>query len=289
MLGRDAGHEVFTDDQEEHAFELFSRLNKGGTSLSTGDVAGARLASQATRKIVEPMRAVVAEKEMRALGVNFVFLLRTLVTVHRHSCRFHKLPSSWAADTGEIETSWRRTEQALRATIQFVRDDVGWTTRRWLPSTMALIPVVYLLANSSTSTLRGKDAEMVRRYFLLSGLRSLFRGTSETTVDSHVKAVRGAVGDRTKRARALLERVPKNRLYKIRKEDVRLTSGMYSPLMQIYFAYLYAKDARSWPSGRSLKDVLHDERRAARRPEQRSHCRPPPVPEAIHARPRLPT
>jgi len=94
MLGRDAGHEVFTDDQEEHAFELFSRLNKGGTSLSTGDVAGARLASQATRKIVEPMRALVAEKEMRALGVNFVFLLRTLVTVHRHSCRFHKLPSS---------------------------------------------------------------------------------------------------------------------------------------------------------------------------------------------------
>jgi hypothetical protein len=130
---------------------------------------------------------------------------------------------------------------------------------------MALIPVVYLLANSSTSTLRGKDAEMVRRYFLLSGLRSLFRGTSETTVDSHVKAVRGAVGDRTKRARALLERVPKNRLYKIRKEDVRLTSGMYSPLMQIYVAYLYAKGARSWPSGRSLKDVLHDERRAARR------------------------
>jgi hypothetical protein len=88
MLGREAGHEVFTDDHEEHAFELFSRLNKGGTSLSTGDVAGARLASQATRKIVEPMRAVVAEKEMRALGVNFVFLLRTLVTVHRHSCRF---------------------------------------------------------------------------------------------------------------------------------------------------------------------------------------------------------
>jgi hypothetical protein len=106
MLGRDAGYEVFTDDQEEHAFELFSRLNKGGTSLSTGDVAGAsRLASQTTRKIVEPMRAVVAEKEMRALGVNFVFLLRTLVTVHRHSCRFSKLPNSWAADTGEIEAS----------------------------------------------------------------------------------------------------------------------------------------------------------------------------------------
>lgn len=257
MLGRDAGHEVFTDDQEEHAFEL-SRLNKGGTSLSTGDVAGARLASQATRKIVEPMRAVVAEKGMRALGVNFVFLLRALVTVHRHSCRFSKLPNSWAADTGEIEASWRRTEQTLRVTIQFVRNDIGWTTRRWLPSTMALIPVVYLLANSSNSTLRGKDAELVRRYLLLAGLRSLFRGTTETTVDSYVKAVRSATGDRTRRARALFDKIPKNRLYRIRKDDVRTASGMYSSLMQIYLAYLYSKDARSWPSGRTLKDVLHD-------------------------------
>ena len=81
------------------------------------------------------MRAVVAEKEMRALGINFVFL-GMLVTVHRHSCRFSKLPNSWAADTGEIEASWRRTEQALRATIQFVGNDVGWTTsagcrRQW--------------------------------------------------------------------------------------------------------------------------------------------------------------
>ena len=91
MLRRDALCEEFTDDHEEHAFELFSRLNKGGTSLSTGDVAAARLASAATRKIVEPMRAVVAEREMRALGVNFVFLLRTLVTVHRGNCSWVRL------------------------------------------------------------------------------------------------------------------------------------------------------------------------------------------------------
>ena len=65
-------------------------------------------------------------------------------------------------------------------------------------------------------------------------------------------------GDRTRRARALFEKIPKNRLYRIKKEDIRTASGMYSSLMQIYLAYLYSKDARSWPSGRPLKDVLHD-------------------------------
>jgi hypothetical protein len=258
MLSRDALCEEFTDDHEEHAFELFSRLNKGGTSLSTGDVEAARLASQATRKIVEPMRAVVAEREMRALGVNFVFLLRTLVTVHRGNCSFSKLPRSWADDTGEIEASWRRTEQALRATVHFVRNEMGWTTRRWLPSTMAIIPVVYLVANGGPSTLRGKDADLVKRYLLISGLRSFFRGSGETVVNTYVNSVRSARDGRKPLARALFGRIPKNRLYKIKKDDVRSTSGLYSSLMQTYLAYLCDKGANSWPSGRALKEVLHE-------------------------------
>ncbi|HEX2779750.1 MAG TPA: DUF262 domain-containing protein, partial [Gemmatimonadaceae bacterium] len=61
MLACRALCEEFTDDDEEHAFELFSRLNKGGTSLQAGDVEAARLASAGTRKIVAPMRSVVAE------------------------------------------------------------------------------------------------------------------------------------------------------------------------------------------------------------------------------------
>lgn len=258
MLKREVPCEEFTDDHEEDAFELFSRLNKGGTSLSAGDVEAARLASAATKKIVEPMRAVVAEREMRALGINFVFLLRTLVTVHRGNCSFSKLPRNWADDTGEIEESWHRTEQALRSTVQFIRTELGWTTRRWLPSTMALIPVAYLLAKNGSSALRGKDAELVKRYLLVSGLRSLFRGSTETAVNTYVNAVRDARGDRISHARALFHRIPRNRLFRIRKDDVLNTSGMYSPLMQIYLAYLCTRDAKTWPSGRSLKVILSE-------------------------------
>ena len=121
--------EEFPDEDEEHAFLLFRRLNKGGTSLSAGDVEAARLASAATKKIVEPMRAVATEREMRALGINFIFLVRCLVTVHRGNCSFSKLPKNWAEDTGEVETSWRQTERALRVTVEFVKSEIGWTTR----------------------------------------------------------------------------------------------------------------------------------------------------------------
>lgn len=230
MLQRTALCEEFCDDHEEDAFELFSRLNKGGTSLSAGDVEAARLASAATKKIVEPMRSLVAEREMRTLGINFVFLLRTLVTVHRGNSSFSKLPRSWADDTGEVEASWRRTERALRATVQFVKEDVGWTNRRWLPSTMALIPIVYSLAKAGTSSVSPPAKALLRRYLLVSGLRSLFRGAPETQVNAFVNAVRDVEGDTLRFAKALFDRIPQNRLFAIRSDDVRNTSGLYSPL-----------------------------------------------------------
>jgi hypothetical protein len=258
LFQRRALCEEFPDEEEENAFDLFRRLNKGGTSLSAGDVEAARLASAATKKIVGPMRAVASEREMRSLGINFIFLVRCLVTVHRGNCSFSKLPKNWAEDTGEVEASWRSTEKAIRAAVDFVRSEMGWTTRRWLPSTNALIPIVYLLAKSGKPSLKGKDAEFIRRYLLISGLRSLFRGASETVVNGFVNATAKAKSDQAKSCRLLFERIPNNRLFKIRKEDVRSASGLYSPLMQIYLAFLCANDAKSWPTGRLLRHVLQE-------------------------------
>jgi hypothetical protein len=266
ILDTEALCEAFPDEDEEHAFELFSRLNKGGTSLSAGDVEAARLASAATQAIVEPMRQVAAERDVRALGINFVFLLRSLVAVHRGNCSFSKLPRRWAEDTGEIEASWRCTEEALRGAIRFVHEQCGWFTRGWLPSTMSLIPVIYLLAQSRRAISGGlkpkvhvRDAQCVRRFLLVSGLRGLFRGGTETAVNSYMNAIRGTPqGDISRAARALFEKVPKNQLDPIRKEDLLSNSGQHSPLMQIYLAYFYTKNAKSWPSGRSVRDIVGD-------------------------------
>ena len=93
---------------------------------------------------------------------------------------------------------------------------------------------------------------------MITGLRSLFRGSTETAVNTYVNAVRDGKGDRTRLARALIERIPKNRLFKIRKEDIRETTGMSSPMMQTYLAYLCSVDSKSWPSARSLRDILRE-------------------------------
>jgi len=115
-----------------------------------------------------------------------------------------------------------------------------------------------MLAKSGKFSLKGRDAEYVKRYLLISGLRSLFRGASETAVNGFVNAIAKAKGDLSKSCRSLFEKIPNNRLYKIRKDDVRNAAGLYSPLMQIYLAFLCSNEAKSWPSGRLLSHVLHE-------------------------------
>jgi len=56
-----------------------------------------------------------------------------------------------------------------------------------------------------------------------------------------------------------VKKIPQNRLYKIKPEDIKNTTGMYSSLMQTYLAYLVTRNAQSWPSGRPIAEIArHD-------------------------------
>ncbi len=253
MLQEDALCEEFKNEHEEDAIELFARLNKGGTSLSAGDVEAARLSREATASIVGPMREFVQTPEFKALGINFVFVTRALITVHRGNSSFSKLPKSWASGVGDIRESWRQTERGLRAAARIVHE-LGWFTRRWLPSANALIPIAYLLRDVRGALPKG-EREQIKRFLLLTGLRSLFRGSVETTINTFINPLRGISPRRKQRAVLLVKKIPRNRLYKIQPEDIRTTTRMYSPVMQVYLAYLVSKKACSWPSARQISKI----------------------------------
>ena len=254
MLNVDALCEEFKDEHEENAIELFARLNKGGTSLSAGDVEAARLSQEATAHIVGPMRDFVQETQLSSLGLNFVFVTRALITIHRGNSSFSKLPKNWATESVDVKESWRKTERGLRLACRLVREELGWTTRRWLPSVNALIPVAYLLKDN-TGEISESDKAQLKRFLLLTGFRGLFRGSVETTINTFINPIREVSPRQKNRASLLVKKIPQNRLYKIKPEDIKSSTRMYSPLMQTYLAYLVAQDAQSWPSGRTINEI----------------------------------
>ncbi|HXB74576.1 MAG TPA: DUF262 domain-containing protein [Candidatus Acidoferrales bacterium] len=233
------------------AIEIFRRLNSGGTNLSGGDVAAAQLAQETTSSILGPMRDFARGRVCVALGLNFVFLTRALATIRSVTARFSKLPKSWATGTPPIEESWEKTRNALGTAIDLVLR-MGWTTRRWLPSTNALLPVAYF-AHLKGGNIPSHDEPEVLRFLCLAAWAGAFSKSSETAIDHYLRRLSKA--GRSASAKVLTDAIPKSRLAKVQPEDVLAESKMAGPLMQIYLAYLVSRNTRSWPSGQLLADA----------------------------------
>jgi hypothetical protein len=249
--------EFQTDGSEEgldDAIELFKRLNKGGKPLSRGDAEAASLTHRATANIVPKMRDFVQSEAQRKLGLNFVFATRALITAHRDSSSFSDLPKSWATGDKDINESWKGAQHGLAETVEFVRNKLGWNTRRWLPSANALIPLSYLLRDRKGGFTE-KEYEEVRRYLCVTAIRGLFRGSVESTINKYVSPVRKAPSRSARKASLIFKTIPKNELRPIKPEDILKERGMYSPLMQVYLAYLISKGAHTWYEEAPLLDV----------------------------------
>ena len=243
------------DEDLDNAIELFKRLNKGGKPLSRGDAEAATLTHRATAKIVPKMRQFVQSDNQCKLGLNFVFATRALITAHRDNSTFSRLPKHWTTLGGkDINESWKSAEHGLSAAVAFVRDELGWNTRRWLPSANALIPLAYLLRDREGGFMKNEH-EDIRRYLCITGIRGIFRGSVESTINKFISPVRKAQSKAQRKASLIFKAVPKNELRPIKTEDILKERGMYSPLMQAYLAYLVSKGARTWFEEAPLLDI----------------------------------
>jgi hypothetical protein len=99
------------------------------------------------------------------------------------------------------------------------------------------------------------EHEDIRRYLCITGVRGLFRGAVESTINKYISGVRKAASNRQRKASLVFRAIPKNELRPIKPEDILKERGMHSPLMQVYLAYLVSKGARTWYEEAPLLDV----------------------------------
>ena len=254
------------DEKElDEAIEIFERLNKGGMNLKQADVKAARLASEATASVLPRMREFMKKTDVQSLGLNFLFLTRVLATLQRGDSSFISDKKKrgertfWSPcdreDGRPVNANWTASEKALNEVVRIVRDELGWTTRRWLTSANALIPIAYLI-KWKPNRLTQNDKESIRNYLGIGGVRKLFHGSVETTINHYVRAVKN-VRDEGKplRGEVLLHAVPKRERTPITPDEILSETRMTAPLMQIYLSYLVSQDAYTWLSGTLLRTV----------------------------------
>ena len=256
-------------DEVSVAIEIFSRLNKGGKGLDVGDVRAANLAQEKTASILPRMREFMKKDQIRDLNLNFVFVTRTLATLHRGDASFTTESKKrgentfWDPNRNEdmkdIVWTWGKTQKSLSAVTDFVIQDLGWASRRWLPSANALIPIAYLLKKRAEPRINKKDHTALTRYLCKAAVGRLFSGSVETSINQFLVSIKKAHREKAAiSAELLLKGIRRDDVEPLTADTILAETPMYSPLMSVYLAYLISINAQSWWSGKRLLNVARD-------------------------------
>ncbi len=255
MLGQQVPCTTISDVTDKEAVEIFSRLNKGGSALSQGDVRAAELARGHAVAVLKNMREFVTGERTQRLGFGFSFAFRALVLFHRESAQFSTLKSDWMDTPGphgrSLSNSWRVTERAITEALAFVDQRMGWSRRALLPSANAVIVLAAALEKAEFK-LGDDNEQMYRRWLCLTALRGVFQGSVETTINRFHRAIRESkkgVG------KALVGALKRDEARRVRDDELNRFAQLWGPATQVMHAWLVDQEAKDWLNGEPI-DLL---------------------------------
>jgi uncharacterized protein with ParB-like and HNH nuclease domain len=181
----------------EKVFDIFVRVNSGGTPLSKSDL----LFSFIKLK----WKGFEAEKEFPNLlesingngqfDFDVDFILKTSLVLIGSPVRY-----TVKAFTGQkgnviaqkIESDWEKIKSGITAVVDLIRDEFKINNKKLLPSKNALIPVIYYSYKKnkkSKSSFDDKDKKIIRNWLLNILLSGTFSGQSDNLLEKARKTI----------------------------------------------------------------------------------------------------
>jgi hypothetical protein len=252
MLDQQVPCSTISDVEDREAVEVFSRLNKGGSALSQGDVRAAELARGHAVDVLKRMRAFVVQDRPQRMGFGFSFAFRAIVLFHRESAQFSALKPDWMDQPGPrgrtLRESWKAAERAIDEALEFVDTQMGWSRRMFVPSANAVIVLAAAL-DRADHEIADKDVPLYRRWLCLAALRGVFQGSVESTINRFYKAITATRGNP---ANALLGALKRDERRRVSTDDFLRRSQPWGPATQVLLAYLVGEGAKDWASGEEI-------------------------------------
>ncbi|HNR56220.1 MAG TPA: DUF262 domain-containing protein, partial [Flavobacteriales bacterium] len=227
--------------------DIFNRVNSGGTKLSKGDLALAKICAD-----WPDARTTMKEQIKRWENAGFYFdldwLLRSVNTVLTGEAKFLYLHDKGA---DEIREALQRAIRHIDQSLNLIGGRLGLDHDRVLFSRFA-IPVIVRYLDMHQGPLTEKERDKLLFWFAHSGMWGRFSGTTESVIDQDLAALEGEDGGLDK----LLGQL---RLW---HGGLRVEPGHFNGWSQgaRFYPVLYLLtrmgEARDWGSGLTLKANL---------------------------------
>ena len=166
--------------------DIFNRVNSGGTKLSKGDLALARICADWP----DGRNAMKAElKKWKGQGYEFTldWLLRSVNTVLTGEARFSYLQNK---NTEDVQDGLRRATKQIDDCLNMIAGRLGLDHDRVLFGRFALPVMVRFL--DRTGRLNPREWDRLLLWFAEAGMWGRFSGSTETALDQSLAALEGA-------------------------------------------------------------------------------------------------
>lgn len=240
--------EILTDFSYEEIAQIFVRVNSGGRTLRTTDLALATLSAR--------WPGVLAKLEAEAAhwagegydDIDVTFLTRALTgAVLGRGLSTYSHARLVAATDDELERGWATVQRGLRSLIPLLKNNLKVSHSSLLPSMLVLLPLVVLLGERPNEPLPPETADAIVYWLLVATVRNRYSSATDTTLGQDIPAARSDDPVRTLLAnlgfvRTRLEITP----------DDLVGRSVNSPYFVLSFLVAQRAGARDWWHGSNI-------------------------------------
>ena len=233
-----------SDKTVDVVVDIFNRVNSGGTKLSKGDLALAKICAE-WPEARTTMKGKIAE--WRESGYNFSidWLLRSVNTVLTGEAKFSYLHGRDAAD---VQHGLERAGRHIDTSLNLISGRLGLDHDRVLFGRFAL-PVMVRYLEQTGGVHDAKTRDKLLFWFVQAGMWGRFSGSTETVIDQDLATLEETQGNLD----GLLERL------RLGHGSLRVEASHFTgwSLGARFYPVLYMLtrmgDARDWGTGLPLK------------------------------------
>jgi hypothetical protein len=231
--------------------DIFNRVNSGGTKLSKGDLALAKICAEWPEGR-DAMKAKLKEWTAAGYHFNLDWLLRSVNTVLTGEAKFQFLHEKSAA---EVRDALARTNKHIDTTLNYIAGRLGLDHDQVLFGRFGIPVIVRLLDQrqaSKVGPMNEKERDKMLFWYAQAAMWGRFSGSTESFIDKDLEALEGADGGLDK----LLEQL---RLWHggLRAEPGHFTGwSLGARFYPVLYLLTRMGEARDWGTGLPLKANL---------------------------------
>lgn len=177
------------DKSLEVVVDIFNRVNSGGTKLSKGDLALAKICAD-WPDARDTMKAKLAEWRAAGYDFNLDWLLRSVNTVLTGEAKFSYLHDKGAED---IQVGLKRATKHIDSCLNMIGGRLGIDHDQVFFGRFG-VPVMVRYLDKKNGALDEKERDKLLFWFVQSGMWGRFSGSTETVIDQDLEAFEGAEG-----------------------------------------------------------------------------------------------